>query len=116
MKRKCLAVGIILFFIGAGVIPSMRGNIVNVNTSDDNIINSATSTAIFFGLIKNMNKSFDNSISFNCIIVYYRAYVDGHLYIATVLTNGFDIDVHYNNKIGIIANHIIFAAFTIHSL
>jgi hypothetical protein len=128
VQKGMLCILIFMLIIASAVIPisatilsekSYRslirenGNTMNVDASN---VNMNSSTAIFIGLIKNMNKSSNNYISFDCIIVYYRAYVNGHLIYATILPNGFDIDVNFDTKIGIVTKHVIFVAFTMHDI
>lgn len=86
MIRKWLAVGIVLLFVETSMITNINGTILLDNPSDTIIVNSSTKgTAIFIVLIENMIKSADNFYSFDCIVVYYRAYIDGQLCISTVL-------------------------------
>ena len=127
MKKGILCILVFMLIIGSAVVPISatilseksywslireNGNIMNFDAS----VNMNSSTAIFIGLIKNMNKSSNNYISFDCIIVYYRAYVNGHLIYSTILPKGFDIDVNFDTKIGIVTKHVIFIAFIMHDI
>ena len=114
MWKKGLVLGIIVLFLGVGVLPSVGGKLVTVNTADNNINNSTGKTSvILFGLIKDKVKLEFHCYEFTCILVVtIQKFYNGKIEI-DVLKNWPYCHVEYYWKIGIISNHIICGLFSV---
>lgn len=112
MWKKGLVLGIIVLFLGVGVLPSVRGKLATVNT-DDNNLNNSTGKIILIGLIKDKVKYDYHLYEFTCILVVtIQKFYDGDIEI-NVLKNWKYFDLGYYVKIGIFSNHIICAVFLV---
>jgi hypothetical protein len=115
MKRKCLAIGIILLFVTIACSSGINANAVKVNTADNK--NNSTMqdkvTVIFIGLIKDMVKIDDNRYEFRFIRAFACAFHDGK-YDSFLYINDYNylVDFTFEIKIGFIRNHIICGVFT----
>jgi len=69
---KGLEIGIILLFLGAGIVPSLTGSVVDDNTADYNKNNSSRiSWIIYIGLIKDKNYHRHDRVEFTGLKVFY---------------------------------------------
>ena len=108
---KGLEIGIILLFLGAGIVPSLTGSVVDDNTADYNKNNSSRiSWIIYIGLIKDKNYHRHDRVEFTGLKVFYihrlweEPFDYGFLHDVYV---GYDI----NYKIGILTRHFVCAMF-----
>jgi type II secretory pathway component PulF len=101
---KGFVIGIIMLFVGAGVLPSVSGNVVNLNTASDNI------TQIIIGVIKDKTLVSPYAYGFTCIIVIFAVFYQGSLMNSGLLINQ-ETNLTFTSKIGIFSNHIICGMF-----
>jgi len=116
MRKSCLkkglVVGIIILFLGTGVLPSISGNLVNVTTSDSYLNNSTTGYQyILIGFIKNVHKIPRTEYGFDALIVYYVWLYQGDVIDSGFLTGNQRTIVYSTFKIGIVTNHIVCGIF-----
>jgi hypothetical protein len=114
MWKKGLVLGIIVLFLGTGVLPSVRGKSVTVNTDDNNLNNSTGKTLVIaIGLIKDKVKYDYHLYEFTSILVVtIQKFYDGDIEI-NVLKNWKYCTLGYYWKIGIFSNHIICGLFSV---
>jgi hypothetical protein len=113
MRRKWLAVGIILLFIGESAIPCISGNVVNVkilnNTNNKN--NSNLQWAVFIGRIKDYKEN-ETTYSFyiiNCILFGWNSY--GGFWIDHMYNYNYELLKEFVKRYGLVTNNLIFSFF-----
>jgi len=116
MKRKGLAIGIILLFVMTACSSGINATAVNVNTADNDKNDSAMQdkvTVIFIGLIKEMVKIDNNRYEFIFIRAFAWAFQDGK-YDGFLYIKDYNhlVDFTFETKIGFITNHIICGLYT----
>ncbi len=117
-STKGFVLGIILLSLGASVLPSISGDVVNVHTLDANINHSTTNyTLIVVGQIKNMSKQpLEHNFTFTSVLIYIVVFENGQKIGQGFFPSGYPISFHCDAQIGIVANHIICAKFIFHYL
>ena len=111
MWTKGLVLGIIILFLGVGVLPSVCGKLVTLNTNNNLLKNSTVKvTFVFIGLIKNKTKMGNNYYDSLVLIGYIAAFEDGKFSQATPILD-VPIGFGYSSKIGIFGDHFVCAVF-----
>jgi hypothetical protein len=114
MWKKGLVLGVIVLFLGVGVLPYVRGKLATVNTDDNNINNlTGVTRVILIGFIKDKVKYDYHLYEFTCILVItIQKFYDGDIEI-NVLKKWPYFCLGYYWKIGIFSNHIICGVFCV---
>lgn len=122
MHKRGLVFGIIILFLGIGVLPCVSGNVVNINATDINMNNSTQGdmksirynyiVVFIVGTIKGKQKDvyLDNAYSFT-IVKGLFVMIAGYVYIAPWIN--YPIYLIYDFKIGFFGNNFVCAAFFI---
>jgi len=109
IARKCLVVGITLFFIDMSLIPKSSGNVVNNNTRHDDNKNNST-TKLFIGRITELEKR-PSSYHFLAKGVFIIIFENGH-YGQRGYSDGLYMLIQdYDVQFGFVTNHRICAMF-----
>jgi hypothetical protein len=110
--EKGVVIGIIILFLWTIFLPGVHGNLVNVNTTSNNINNSTgTYTIILIGLIT-LTEKISHQYVFYAHMVFLAVFYDGYLGGIDLLINyPYKTGVPFDYKIGIVTNHIICGIF-----
>jgi hypothetical protein len=113
MNKKIIGMFVIMLFFGAGVLPCVSGNVLNVDTADNNIKDPTQATQVdwvLIGLIGSKTMLGENHYSFTMIIGIALTYIDGEASAYNIVSN-FPITFHYVSKIGYFGNFFVCARF-----
>jgi len=104
MWTKGLVLGIIILFLGAGVLPSVCGNEIKISNS------SLIAIVFMVGTINNKKEIQQNAYTFN-FTGFYAVYASGQLVYRTI--KNASAELWYKSKIGIFSEHIVCAIFVV---
>jgi len=116
MKRKWLGVGIVLLFVGVSIIPSIKGNVMDMNRFDNKINNSTIKyTAIVVGLIQDMYKQpLEHYFKFTALFIFIAIFENRQKIGQGIYPPGYPLSFYCDAQMGIVTKHIICATFISH--
>jgi hypothetical protein len=109
--KKGLVLEIIILFLGIGVLPSVSGKLMTLNTDHNNLNNSKTKiTFIVIGKIEDIIYHSDYTYSFLIITGYAAEFINGKLVGVTSIIGSY-LRFGFDSKIGIFKYNFVCAVF-----
>ena len=108
MWGKIIGIFVILLFFGAGVLPCMSANLLNINNTNNTLYNVITDV-FFIGLITDRTEYY-TFCSFMVIIGYLIVYYDDEVGVAGSISK-IKLEYHFDNKTGYFGKHVVCAKF-----
>ena len=111
LRKKGLVTALIILLLGIGVFPSIRANVVDLNTPGDTI-DPLTTRYWFIAIGKIQDKIYvgDNTYQFRAISLFYMGFRGILLFIIHFYVNE-NISIHFDKKIGIFSDDVICGIF-----